>query len=74
MNIVEVIARAGGFSQIAQKKKVFVTRTFYDLNGNSKNTQTYEVNVDALSVGSVSNLSTKGFGFIQVTESKFPRG
>ena len=74
MNIVEVIARAGGFNAIAQKKRVFVTRTFYDRNGNTKDTQTYEVNVDALSVGSVSNLSTKRFGFIQVTESKFPRG
>ena len=29
MNIVEVIARAGGFTDIAKKTKVFVTRTFF---------------------------------------------
>jgi len=29
MNIVEVIARAGGFNDIAKKNRVFVTRTFF---------------------------------------------
>ena len=61
MNIVEVIARAGGFSPIAQRKKVFVTRTFYDSLGNTKNTETYPVNVEALSVGSISNSSSQKF-------------
>lgn len=52
MNIVEVIARAGGFNDIAKKNKVFVTRTFFDENGNPTSTQTYEVDVEALSSGS----------------------
>ena len=51
MNIVEVIARAGGFSDIARKNRVYVTRTFFDENGVPQNTQTYEVDVDALSSG-----------------------
>ena len=53
MNIVEVIARAGGFTDIARKNKVFVTRTFYDLSGQVKDTKTYEVNVEALSTGNL---------------------
>ena len=61
MNIVEVIARAGGFNPIAQKKKVFVTRTFYDSTGNTKETKTYEVNVDALSSGLISNSPNQRF-------------
>ena len=52
MNIVEVIARAGGFTDIARKSRVYVTRTFYDDSGEVKDTKTYEVNVDALSTGS----------------------
>ncbi len=52
MNIVEVIARAGGFNGIAKKNKVFVTRTFFDENGVPTNTETYEVDVEALSSGS----------------------
>ena len=51
MNIVEVIARAGGFSDIARKNRVYVTRTFFDQNGIPQNTQTYEVDVEALSSG-----------------------
>jgi protein involved in polysaccharide export with SLBB domain len=51
MNIVEVIARAGGFNNIAKKNRVYVTRTFFDENGVPKNTQTYEVDVEALSSG-----------------------
>ena len=52
MNIVEVIARAGGFNGIAKKNKVYVTRTFLDKNGVPENTKTFEVDVEALSSGS----------------------
>jgi len=52
MNIVEVIARAGGFNGIAKKNKVLVTRTFFDEKGMPTNIQTYEVDVEALSSGS----------------------
>ena len=52
MNLVQVIARAGGFTDIANKTKVRVTRTFYDESGKIKNSMTYEVNVEALSSGS----------------------
>ena len=51
MNIVEVIARAGGFNDIAKKNRVFVTRTFFDESGSPTNTKTYEVDVEALSSG-----------------------
>lgn len=61
MNIVEVIARAGGFTDIARKNKVFVTRTFYDKNGKIVDTKTYEVNVEALSTGSLILSSSKLF-------------
>ena len=53
MNIVEVISRAGGFSDIARKNRVYVTRTFFDTNGLPQNTQTYEVDVESLSSGAV---------------------
>ena len=52
MNIVQVIARAGGFTDIANKTKVKVTRTHYDESGKIKYTKTYEVNVEDLSSGS----------------------
>ena len=52
MNIVEVIARAGGFNSIAKKNKVYVTRTFLDKNGVPESTKTFEVDVEALSSGS----------------------
>ena len=55
MNIVQVIARAGGFTDIASKTKVKVTRTFYDESGKIKNSMTYEINVEALSSGSAAN-------------------
>ncbi len=61
MNVVEVIARAGGFNSIARKDKVFVTRTFYNDKDEVKDTKTYEVNVEALSTGSLSPGSTRRF-------------
>jgi protein involved in polysaccharide export with SLBB domain len=61
MNIIEVIARAGGFSDIAKKNKVYVTRTFFDENGNPTNTNTYEVDVEALSSGLNSTTSSRRF-------------
>ena len=53
MNIVEVIARAGGFNDIAKKNKVYVTRTFFNESGSAKEAKTYEVDVEALSTGSI---------------------
>ena len=61
MNIVEVIARAGGFNAIARKNKVFITRTFYDTAGQTKETKTYEVNVEALSKGAFTSSSAQRF-------------
>ena len=55
MNIVQVIARAGGFTDIANKTKVKVTRTFYDEFGKIKNSKTYDVNVEDLSSGSAAD-------------------
>lgn len=52
MNIVEVISRAGGFSDIARKSRVYVTRTFFDQSGKSSGTKTYEIDVESLSSGS----------------------
>jgi protein involved in polysaccharide export with SLBB domain len=61
MNIVEVISRAGGFSDIARKNKVYVTRTIYDSNGNAQKTETYTVDVEALSKGLVKFGTKKRF-------------
>lgn len=61
MNIVQVISRSGGFGSIANKKKVKVTRTFYDEAGNIKNSKTYEINVAALSSGPVGDGNYEGF-------------
>jgi polysaccharide export outer membrane protein len=61
MNIIEVIARAGGFSDIAKKNKVYVTRTFFNENGNPTNAKTYEVDVEALSSGMNSTTSSRRF-------------
>lgn len=61
MNIVEVIDRAGGFNPIAKKNRVFITRTFYDTAGQTKDTKTYEVNVEALAKGSLTSSSTRKF-------------
>jgi protein involved in polysaccharide export with SLBB domain len=76
MSIVEVIARAGGFSEIAKKNKVYVTRTFYNSEGESTNTKTYEVDVEALSKGMLSSGSPQRFWIypgdrIQVPERLF---
>ena len=76
MSIVEVIARAGGFSEIAKKNKVYVTRTFYDREGKATNTKTYEVDVEALSKGMLSSGSPQRFWIypgdrIQVPERLF---
>ena len=51
MNIVELINMSGGFSPIANKKKVMVTRNFFGANGEIIESKIYEVNVDALSSG-----------------------
>lgn len=61
MNIVEVIARAGGFNDIAKKNKVSVTRTFFDEKGNSINTKTFQVDVESLSSPSSSRVSKNWF-------------
>jgi polysaccharide export outer membrane protein len=61
MNIVEVISRAGGFSDIARKNKVYVTRTIYDSSGNAQKTETYTVDVEALSKGLVKFGTKKRF-------------
>ncbi len=61
MNIVEVIARAGGFSDIARTNKVYVTRTIHDENGNAVKTETYTVDVEALSKGLVKFGTSKRF-------------
>ena len=61
MNIVEVIARAGGFNDIAKKSRVYVTRTFFDESGNPTNTKTYEVDVEALSSGVQVSSSSRRF-------------
>ncbi len=61
MSIVEVIARSGGFTSIARKNKVFVTRTYYNKSGEATNTKSYEVDVEALSKGTLSSGSAKRF-------------
>ena len=76
MSIVEVIARAGGFSEIAKKNKVYVTRTFYNREGEAPHTKTYEVDVEALSKGMLSSGSPQRFWIypgdrIQVPERLF---
>ena len=59
MNIVEVIARAGGFNEIARKSKVYVTRTFFDERGTARETKTYEVDVEGLSTGNIRGSSKR---------------
>jgi len=76
MGIVEVIARAGGFTDIAKKNNVYVTRTYYDNLGKATNTKTYEVNVEALNKGTLSSDSPQRFWIypgdrIQVPERLF---
>jgi protein involved in polysaccharide export with SLBB domain len=76
MSIAEVIARAGGFTDIAKKNKVYVTRTYYNREGGATNTKTYEVDVEALNKGTLSSGSPQRFWIypgdrIQVPERLF---
>ncbi len=76
MSIVEVIARAGGFTDIAKKNNVYVTRTYYNREGEATNTKTYEVDVEALNKGTLSSGSPQRFWIypgdrIQVPERLF---
>jgi len=58
MNIVELIAMSGGFTDIARKNKVFVTRTYYSQGGKAEQ-KTFEVDVESLSRGSMQNRNDK---------------
>ena len=58
MNIVELISMSGGFTAIARKNKVYVTRTFYTNEG-LREQKTFEVNVELLSRGSTQNRNDK---------------
>jgi len=58
MNIVELISMSGGFTDIARKNKVYVTRTFYEPNGKQEQ-KTFEVDVESLSRGSIHNRNDK---------------
>ena len=76
MGIVQVINRAGGFTDITKKNNVYVTRTYYDTSGRATNTRTFEVNVDALNKGTLSSDSPQRFWIypgdrIQVPERLF---
>ena len=51
ISIGELINMSGGFSPIANKSKVSVTRSFRDRNGKLVETKTFPVDVDALSKG-----------------------
>ena len=57
MNIVELINLAGGFSPIADKKKVVVTRDYYGTDGVVTESKSFEVNVQAMISG---NTKIKG--------------
>lgn len=59
MNIVEVISRAGGFNAIARKNRVYVTRTFYTMNGKERETKTFEIDVEGISNGSIRDASAR---------------
>ena len=58
MNIVELISMSGGFTDIARKNKVNVTRTFYNDNGRQEQ-KTFEVDVESLARGSIQNRNDK---------------
>jgi polysaccharide export outer membrane protein len=58
MNIVELISMSGGFTDIARKNKVFVTRTYYSQGGKAEQ-KTFEVDVESLSRGSIQNRNDK---------------
>jgi protein involved in polysaccharide export with SLBB domain len=57
MNIVELINLAGGFTPIADKKKVVVTRDYYGTDGVVTESKSFEVNVQAMILG---NTKIKG--------------
>ena len=57
MNIVELINLAGGFTPIADKKKVVVTRNYYGTDGVVTESKSFEVNVQAMILG---NTKIKG--------------
>lgn len=76
MSIAEVIARAGGFTDIAKKNKVYVTRTYYNREGGATKTKTVEVDVEAINKGTLSTGSPQRFWIypgdrIQVPERLF---
>lgn len=58
MNIVELISMSGGFTDIARKNKIYVTRTYYKQNGAAEQ-KTFEVDVESLSRGSTQNRNDK---------------
>jgi len=58
MNIVELISMSGGFTDIARKNKVNVTRTFYNDSGR-KEQKTFEVDVESLARGSIQSRNDK---------------
>ena len=58
MNIVELISMSGGFTDIARKNKVFVSRTYYRQDGKQE-PKTFEVDVESLSRGTVQNQNDK---------------
>ena len=58
MNIVELISMSGGFTDIARKNKVFVTRTYYSQGGKAEQ-KTFEVDVESLLRGSMQNRNDK---------------
>ena len=58
MNIVELISMSGGFTDIAKKNKVYVSRTYYQPNGKVEQ-KTFEVDVESLARGSINNRNDK---------------
>ena len=58
MNIVELISMSGGFTDIARKNKVYVSRTYYQPNGKVEQ-KTFEVDVEPLARGSINNRNDK---------------
>ena len=58
MNIVELISMSGGFTDIARRNKVYVSRTYYQPNGKVEQ-KTFEVDVESLARGSINNRNDK---------------
>ena len=75
ISIGELINMSGGFSPIANKSKVSVTRSFRDKNGKLVETKTFPVDVDALSKGKTHIKGQKWWVYpgdrINVTERLF---